>query len=58
MKPEKSTKKTILKDPKKRNEPMSFMTFLVVKKKLQKLAKIGNRSMSREMERLVREAPL
>jgi len=42
----------------KRTEPMSFKTFLTIKKKLQKMAKAGNRSMSMEMERLIKEAPL
>lgn len=46
--------KTILK----RETPMSFKTFPSIKKKLIKLAHLGNRSVSREMERLIKEAPL
>jgi len=41
-----------------RQTPMSFKTFPSIKKKLIKLAQIGNRSISREMERLIKEAPL
>ena len=37
---------------------MSFKTFPEVKKKLAKLADLGHRSISREMERLIKEAPL
>lgn len=44
--------------PLKREEPISFKTFPFIKKRLIKLAAKGNRSLSREMERLIKEAPL
>jgi len=47
-----------MQNKEKRTQPMSFKTFLSVKKKLQKLAKDGSRSMSMEMERLIKEAPV
>lgn len=47
-----------MKKPDLRTECMSFKTFLTIKKALQKLAKEGNRSMSRELERLIKEAAL
>lgn len=42
----------------KRLTPMSFKTFPSIKRKLIKLAALGNRSISREMERLIKDAPL
>jgi len=50
-----------LKNPKPgkiRDVPMSFKTFPAIKKKLIRLAHLGNRSVSREMERLIKEAPI
>ncbi len=46
--------------PKKqnRNEPISFKTFHSIKQKLIKMAERGNRSLSREMERLIKEATI
>lgn len=41
-----------------RNEAVSFKTSISVKKKLIKLAEKGNRSLSREMERLIKDEPL
>ncbi len=43
---------------KNRIEPISFKTFPEIKRKLIKLAEQGNRSLSREMERLIKEAPM
>jgi hypothetical protein len=40
-----------------RDIPMSFKTFPHIKKKLIKMAESGDRSVSREMERLIRDAP-
>lgn len=40
-----------------RDIPMSFKTFPHIKKKLIKLAQLGDRSISRQMEVLIREAP-
>lgn len=41
-----------------RNEPISFKTFRSIKQKLIKMAEHGNRSLSREMERLIKEAKI
>lgn len=47
-----------MKSTKHRSAPVSFKTFPEIKKKLIKMAELGDRSQSREMERLIKEEPL
>lgn len=44
--------------PPKRALTISFKTTSVIKKKLIKLAEVGHRSLSREMERLIKQEPI